>query len=104
MGSFKFQKTLNEEGLVTGLELGGLLVLENSQNIKDEFIAVVDRLSKVQEITVSDMEEIDISCIQIMAAYIRILDRLNVKYQVNWNIDQEQRQLLESIGLSNDFF
>ncbi|MFY9151445.1 MAG: STAS domain-containing protein [Prolixibacteraceae bacterium] len=104
MGSFKFQKILNEEGLVYSLELSGALVLDHSQKLKEEFIAVTENLNIQLEITISDLDEIDISGIQLLAAFIKILDRLKVKYQFNWNIGEEQLQLMESIGLSSEFF
>lgn len=104
MGSFKFQKLMNDQGQLTGLEIGGVLVLEQSQMLKNEFLAVVNGLNNQLEIKISELEEIDISCIQLIAAFIRVLDHLKIKYQLVWDIDQEQRLLLESIGLSNDFF
>lgn len=104
MASFKFQKLTNEQGLVNGLDLGGALVLEHSQRLKEELVASVNNLDKHLNIRISELEEIDISCIQLVAGFIHVLDRLKVKYSFNWEIDEEQKHLLESIGLSNDFF
>lgn len=104
MGSFIFQKLVNEQGLVNAIELRGALVLEHAQKLKEELVPLVGGFDKHLDVRISELEEIDISCIQLIAGFIRVLDRLKVKYSFNWEIDEEQKQLLESIGLSNDFF
>ncbi len=100
----KFQKTVDESGRISGLELGGLLVLENSQNLKNEFIGAAASLSDSLNITISELEEIDISCIQLFISFLKKLDEMKVKYELDWNIDKEQMQLLENLGLNSDFF
>ena len=45
MESVKFKKSLNEASRITSLEIEGLLVLENSQQLKKELINVINTLS-----------------------------------------------------------
>lgn len=104
MENIKFQKIMNEQGFISGLEVGGVLVLDNSQQFKQELVGVIDRLSENVEITISELEDIDISCIQLFVAFIRSMDKLDLTYHLIWKIEEDQKQLLESIGLSNDFF
>lgn len=99
-----FQRIVNETGRVSGLNLGGRLVLDNSQQLKSEFVDLLGSLDDSLHITVSDLEEIDVSCIQLLVAFFYKLDEMKVKYKLEWKIDDDQMQLLENVGLNNDFF
>jgi hypothetical protein len=104
MGNIIFQKSFNEQEQVTSLEIGGMLVLENSQQLKKDFMAVVDCLSHRVKITISNVEEIDLSFIQLLIAFIHYVNEAHVAYQFDWNIDEDQKSLLENVGLSNELF
>ncbi|HZL08439.1 MAG TPA: STAS domain-containing protein [Prolixibacteraceae bacterium] len=104
MESVKFKKSLNEQGQITGLEIGGMLVLQNSEQLQNEFISVFDVLSDQVKITISEVDEIDLSCIQLFVAFIRRMDEIDVTYQFCWNIDEDQKSLLENVGLSYELW
>ena len=104
MESVKFQKSLNGQGRLTSLEIGGMLVLENSQQLKNELIGVIFTLSDEVKITISGADEIDLSCIQLFMAFIRRLDEINVTYEFIWNLDEDQKSLWENVGLSKKIF
>ena len=104
MESVKFQKSLNGQGRLTSLEIGGMLVLENSQQLKNELIGVIFTLSDEVKITISGADEIDLSCIQLFMAFIRRLDEIKVTYQFIWNLDEDQKSLWENVGLSKKLF
>lgn len=104
MENIIFQKSLNKQGQVTEIEIGGILVLENSQQLKTEFLGAKDCLSKQVKITVSNPEEIDLSFIQLFIAFIKSMNETHVVYQLDWKLDEDQKTLLENVGLSNELF
>jgi hypothetical protein len=104
MENIIFQKTQDEQGLICGIEISGLLVTENSQELKKEFLAVIDCLSDRVKIKVSNTPELDISCIQLFVAFIRQLDVAHVISEFEWNLNEDQKILLENVGLSNELF
>lgn len=104
MENILFKKLLNEQGLINGLEIGGMLVLENSQQLKKEFGDTLNFLSKKVTIAVFDVDEIDLSCIQLFIAFIKYMNDLPVAYDFDWNLNEDQRVLLENAGLSNELF
>ena len=102
MENIIFQKTQDEQGQISGIAISGLFVLENSQELKKEFLGVIDCLSSRVKIAVSNISEIDLSCIQLFMAFIRQLDVAHVAYQFEWNLEEDQKILLENVGLSNE--
>jgi len=104
MENIIFQKTQDEQGQISGIAISGLLVLENSQELKKEFLGVIDCVSGRVKITVSNISEIDLSCIQLFMAFIRQLNVAHVIYEFEWNLDEDQKILLENVGLSNELF
>jgi len=91
---------LDGQGRITGLEIGGRLVLEYSQELKKGFVGVIDCLSDRVKITVLNTAEIDLSCIRLFVAFIKHLDGAHVAYQFEWNLDEDQQTLLEKIKIS----
>jgi anti-anti-sigma regulatory factor len=104
MESVKFQKLTNEQGLITDLTIGGLLVVENSQHIKIELLGVLSRLDKSVKIEISEVDNIDLSFIQLIVAFRRQLYENGIKFQFNWSLDYDQRLLFENVGLINELF
>jgi hypothetical protein len=104
MENVNFRITSNKQSRITGIEIGGMLVLENAQDIKNELLRALDMLSNKVTVTISQPDELDISFIQLLAAFIRSMDKLQVTYQFNWLIDEDQRILLEHVGLGQELF
>jgi anti-anti-sigma regulatory factor len=104
MENVKFHFTSDDQNRIVGLEISGLLVLDNAQVIQKELVGISNMLSNQVIITISDPEELDISFIQLLVAFIKRMDELNVNYQFVWNIDADQKSLLEHVGLSNELF
>ena len=100
--NFKFNSTSNEQDQIIGLELGGMLVLENAQTLKDKLIAISQRLGNELVITISELDEIDLSNIQILVAFIRSMHESDVSFRFEWDIDDDQKLLLEHVGISNE--
>jgi len=104
MEDLRFRKQTDDLGRVIALELGGPLILANAQQLKTELIGVINLLSHQIKITVAEPEEIDLSCIQLIKAFFNRLDEAKIMYQVEWSLDEEQRLLLEHVGLSDELF
>jgi hypothetical protein len=104
MENMNFKKSLNEQGRITGIEIGGGLVLENSQELKKELAGLVDHLSNRVDITILNAEEIDLSCIQLFIALIKSMNETHVSYQFVWDLGEDQKALLENVGLGNELY
>jgi hypothetical protein len=100
MENVRFQVSSDDQNRISSLEISGLLVLENAQKVKDELLRIVDLLSSQVKITIMDPEEMDLSFIQLLLGFISRMDELNVTYQFNWNLDEDQKFLFERVGLS----
>ncbi len=95
---------MNESGLISEIEIGGMLILENAEQLRKEFMDTIGILNDHIIIKVSTLEEIDIPCIQLFIAFIRKMNNLKIKFQFNWDIDEDQKMLLENVGLSDELF
>jgi len=104
MEDLRFRKQTDDLGRVIALELGGPLILANALQLKKELIGVINLLSHQIKIIVAEPEEIDLSCIQLIKAFFNRLDEVKITYQVEWSLDEEQRLLLEHVGLSDELF
>jgi len=104
MEAINFQVTSDDQNRITGLCIRGMLVLENAQLIKDEFVRISRMLGNQIKITISEPEELDISFIQLLVSFIRRMDGLGVTYQFEWIIDEDLKFLIEHVGLSKELF
>jgi hypothetical protein len=104
MDGVKFQTKAGENGLITDLLIGGDLVIENSQYIKKELVGVGWRLSKTVKITIAEVIDIDLSFIQLLMAFMRQLNELKIDYEIVWNLEDEQKMILNNVGLNNEIF
>ncbi|MBA4410225.1 MAG: hypothetical protein C0397_12465 [Odoribacter sp.] len=104
MENVKFQILANEQGLITNLSLSGLLVVENAQQVKKELVGTLNSLNDSVEIDIGEVDDIDLSFIQLIVAYTKQLDEKGIKFQLNWNLDDDQQLLFKSVGLSDELY
>ena len=104
MAEINFQIVTEEHDRIVGLKISGMLILENAQSLQKELVGVINFLSDHVKITILDIQEIDLSCIQLIAAFIRQMGELKVTYQFEWNIDDDLMILMENVGLSTELF
>jgi len=104
MGKLSFRTLDDEQGRVEAIEVGGLLVLETAAELKNELVGIADRLSIKLKITVLELEEMDLSGVQLLVAFIRYIDKLKIEYQFVWNLDEEQKKLFVNVGVGNELF
>jgi len=104
MESVKFQKITNEQGLIFHVKIGGLLVVEYAQNIKKELVDTLENLNKTLEIQIGEVDDIDISFIQLIIAYTKRIAEKGIKFNLKWELEEDQRLLFENVGLSYELF
>ena len=104
MESYTFKKLENKDGQIKGLEIGGLLVLENANDLKRDFLSTSRIMDKQLKINISDVLDIDLSFIQLLLAFITEMGEQHVTYSLKWNLDDDQKTLLENVGLSSELF
>ena len=104
MEKLKFRALADEHGRIELIEIGGLIVLETAFKLKDELVAVVNNLSNHVIINIFELEELDLSGVQLLVAFIRKMDQMKINYRFNWNIEEEQKALFANVGLGIDLF
>ena len=104
MESVKFQKLTNEQGLITSLKIGGLLVVEYAQHIKKELVDTLDNLNEIMEIKIGEVDDIDVSFIQLIIVYTKRITEKGIKFNLKWELEEDQRLLFENVGLSYELF
>lgn len=104
MGKLSFRTSADKQGRIVGIEIGGLAVLETALELKNELVGIADRLSTKVKITILELEELDLSVVQLLVALVRYMDKMKVKYTIYWNLDDEQKALFVNVGIGNELF
>ncbi|BBE15898.1 hypothetical protein AQPE_0034 [Aquipluma nitroreducens] len=102
MENFIFHKTQDEQGRIVSIKISGLLILENSQELKKEFLGLIDSLGNRLKINISNVTDIDLSFVQLFMAFVRQMNIAHVACQFEWKLDEDQKTLFENVGLSNE--
>jgi anti-anti-sigma regulatory factor len=100
----RFRTLADEHGRIETIEMSGLLVLETAQHLKNELIAILNRLSNKVIINIFELEEMDLSGVQLLVAFIRHMDQMKVNFHFNWNLDEEQKLLFVNVGIGTELF
>jgi anti-anti-sigma regulatory factor len=104
MEKLSFRTSADKSGRIETIEIGGLLVLETALELKDELVGVIDRLSSKVKITFFEVEEMDLSGVQLLVAFIRKMDKTKVEYQIDWKLEEEQKALFVNVGIGIELF
>lgn len=104
MENITCKKMPDEQGRIIEIEIGGMLVLENSPHLKKELVSIMNHLSNRVKIRILNPDGLDLSCIQLLLAFIKHMDENHVTYSFDWTLDDDQKVLLENVGLSNELF
>ncbi|MFA5329926.1 MAG: STAS domain-containing protein [Prolixibacteraceae bacterium] len=102
MKNLKFQKLLNDQKFISGIHVEGYLTFGNAQQFKNELIDAGNNPNEQLQITFSGIEDIDLSCLQLIVAFLKLMETQQISCRLNWNIDKEQLLFLESVGLSEE--
>jgi len=104
MEGLKIQKFKNDKEQIIEIRIFGNLVVEFAQQFKDQIIEIVEELSDQVEIFISEIEDIDVSGIQLIVAFISRMEKRKIKYQFSWDLSLDQRNLLENVGVSEELY
>lgn len=104
MEKLSFRTSADKDGRIEAIDIGGLLVLETALELKDELVGVADRLSNKVKITFFEVEEMDLSGIQLLITFFRKMDKMKVGYQIDWKLEQEQKMLFVNVGIGTELF
>lgn len=104
MEKLKFSASKDDSGKISTINLGGSLVLETALQLKNELISVINRLNENVLINVADLYEMDLSAAQLLVAFIRRLDQLKIRYQFDWQLNEEQKLLFSNVGIGSELF
>lgn len=104
MEKLKFRALTDKHGKIERIDMGGLIVLETAFQLKNELVAVANNLSNHVIINIFKLEELDLSGVQLLVAFIRQMDQMKINYRFNWNIEEEQKALFANVGLGNELF
>ena len=99
MEKLKFRTSADKNGRIETIEIEGLLVFETALDFKNKLVGISDRLGSKVKITISEIEELDLTGAQLLVAFIRHMDKTKVKYQINWNMDEEEKALFVNVGM-----
>ena len=102
MKKLKFLALADKHGKVERIDMGGLIVLETALQLKNELVAIENNLCDNITITIFELEELDLSGVQLLVAFIRKMDQMKINYEFNWNIEEEQKALFANVGLGID--
>lgn len=104
MEKLKFLALADKHGKVERIDMGGLIVLETAFQLKNELVAIENNLCDNVTVSIFELEELDLSGVQLLVAFIRKMDQMKINYQFNWNIGEEQKAFCTNVGLGNELF
>jgi anti-anti-sigma regulatory factor len=104
MEKLRFLTQTDKNGRIETIEIGGLLVLETALELKNELVDIANRLSNNVKITICDLEEMDLSAVQLLVAFIKHMNHLEIKFQFEWDLDDEQKSLFVNVGIGVELF
>ena len=102
MEKLRFRTSANKNGQIETIEIGGLLVLETAIQLKNELVIIAENLHKVIRIHIFDLEEMDLTGVQLLVAFFRFLKQKKIKYDIDWDLDEDQKTFFTNIGIGLD--
>lgn len=104
MEKLKFSASTDDNGKITTVNLSGSLVVDTAQQLKSELISAINKLNDSLLIRITDIDDMDISAVQLLIAFIRRMDQLKIRYQFDWQLNEEQKTLFSNVGIGSELF
>jgi len=104
MEKLRFRTSADNDGLIDTIEIGGLLVLETALELKNELVIVSNRISQEVKIRIGELAEMDLSSVQLLVAFMRNLDQKSIRYQIDWNLEEDQQAFFIHVGIGNELY
>jgi anti-anti-sigma factor len=94
-----FKKNVDSKKSHISITLGGELTLSNSKKLAENLQESTKPYSEI-EITIDDVEAIDISCIQLLYALRKDCETQNKKCSIIANLSETNMELLTTAGFN----
>ena len=104
MEKLKFRTSADKSGQIETIEIGGVLVLENALELKNELVVISDRLCDEVKISICGLEEMDLPAAQLLVAFIRNMNQKKIKYQIDWDLDEDQKAFFRNVGMGDELY
>ena len=104
MEKLKFRTSADNNGRIETIEIGGFLILETALELKNELVIIFNRLHTEVKISIRDMEEMDLSAVQLLVAFIRYMGQKKIKYEIDWNLDEDQKAFFINVGMGDELY
>lgn len=102
MADFKITQNINKKTNISNIEIQGNLTINNSESIKKKLIEAINNFNELN-ITLKDIEKIDVSAIQLFYSLKKICNEKNKKIIFNTRFSDEISELLKHSGLDKIF-
>jgi anti-anti-sigma regulatory factor len=100
----KFRTSVDNNGRIETIEIGGILDIETALELKNELVIHSKHLSDEVKISICELEEMDLPTIQLLVAFIRQMDQKKIKYRIDWNMEEEQKAFFINVGVGHELY
>lgn len=104
MEKLKFSALTDDSGKITTINLSGSLILDSAHQLKKELLSAINKLNDSLSIRITDVDDMDITAIQLLVAFIRRMDQMKIRYQFDWQLNEEQKTLFSNVGIGSELF
>lgn len=104
MDRLQISRNVDKEGKIVEINVSGILVVDTSQQFKNELIDVVLRCGSRLQVNFVGIDEVDVSCIQLIVGFIHSLEKRKISYSFNWNLADDLKDLFENVGLADELY
>jgi anti-anti-sigma regulatory factor len=104
MEKLSFRTSADNSGLIETIEIEGVLALETALELKNELVIILNRLHPEVKISIGEVDEMDLTAVQLLVAFIRNMDQKKIKYQIEWNLDEDQKAFFINVGIGDELY
>ena len=104
MEKLSFRTSADNSGLIETIEIAGVLALETALELKNELVIILNRLHPEVKISIGEVDEMDLTAVQLLVAFIRNMDQKKIKYQIEWNLDEDQKAFFINVGIGDELY
>ncbi|MCK5823175.1 MAG: STAS domain-containing protein [Bacteroidales bacterium] len=102
MSDFKLIQNSDKKNKISNIEIQGNLTIKNSDSLKKKLIESEEKYNELN-ITLKDIEKIDVSAIQLFYSLKKNCNEKNKKIIFNTHFSDEISELLKHSGLDKIF-
>ena len=102
MKEYQIKISNNKKAKAVSLDLTGHLNVTNIAVIKDEINSAIKNSKKV-ELKITDVDDADLSLIQLLVTLRQQCNILKIDFKINLDLNDETLELFKRAGFSNTF-